>query len=79
MPSGCMEPLPTQLQLVMKVISRICANMHGTNDVTSENKQQLFPTTKKFWEECLAQQEEQQMRWPSGYLKQMAEWYPEDH
>ena len=70
MPSGYMEPLHTLLQLEMKVISHTCANMHGMNGVTSENKQQPFPTTKKFWEECLAQQEEQEMRWPSGYLKQ---------
>ena len=68
-----MEPLPTKLQLMMKVISQICANMHGMNGVTLENKQQPFPTTKKFWEECLGQQEEQEMRWPNGYLKQMAE------
>ena len=68
-----MEPLHTQLQLVMKVISQISANMDGLNDVTSEIKQQPFPTTKKFWEECLAQQEEQTMKWPSGCLKHMAE------
>ena len=69
MPSGYMEPLPTQLQLVMKVISQTCANMHGMNGDTLENKQQPFPTIKKFWEECLAEQEEQEMRWCSGYLK----------
>ena len=45
-----MEPLPTQLQLVMKVTFLICANMHGMNGVTSESKQQPFPTTKNFWE-----------------------------
>ena len=39
MPSGYMVPLPTQLQLAMKVISQICANMHGMNSVTLENKQ----------------------------------------
>ena len=68
-----MEPLPTQLQLVMKVIFQICANMHRMNGVISENKQQPFPTTKEFWEESLAQQEEQAMKWPNGYLKSMAE------
>ena len=62
MPSGYMEPLYTQLQHMMKVISQICANMHGMNGVTSEIKQQPFPTTKKFWEECLALQEEQEMK-----------------
>ena len=68
-----MEPLPTQLQLVMKMIFQICANMHGMNGVISENKQQPFPTTEKFWEEFLAQQEEQALKRPNGYLKQMAE------
>ena len=62
MPLGYMEPLPTQLQLVMKVIFQICANMHGMNGVTSENIQQPFPTTKKFWAECLAQEEDQAMK-----------------
>ena len=32
-----------------------------------------FPNNKKFWEESLAKQEEQAMKWPSGYLKQRAE------
>ena len=68
-----MEPLPTQLQLAIEGdISNFCANMNGMNGVTLENKQQPFPTIKKFWEECL-EQEEQEMKWPSGYLKQMAE------
>ena len=78
-PLGCMDPLSTQLQLVMKVIFQICANMHGMNGIASENKQQPFPTTKKFWAECLAQQEEHAMKWPNGYSKQMAELYPQDH
>ena len=46
--SGYMEPLSTQLQLVMKMIFQICVNMHGMNGVISENKQQSFPTTEKF-------------------------------
>ena len=79
MPLGYMDPPPTQLQLVMKVISQIYANMHGMNGVTSENKQQPFPTTKKFWAEFLAQQQEQAMKWPNGYSKQKAELYSEDH
>ena len=45
---GSMDPLPTQLQLVMKVISQIYLNMHGMNGVTSEKKQQSFPITE-FW------------------------------
>ena len=73
-----MDPLPTQLQLVMKVTFQICTNMHGLNGVTSEIKQQPLPTTRKFWAEYLAQQEEQAMKWPNGYSKQMAELYPED-
>ena len=64
---------PDTITLVMKVMSQVCANMHGMNSDTLENKQQPFPATKKFWEECLAHQEEQEMRWPSGYLKQIAE------
>ena len=72
MPLGYMEPLPTQLQLVMKVTFQICANMHGMNGVTSENKQQPFPTTKKFWAEFLAQQEEKAMKWPGQSFKKMA-------
>ena len=55
-----------------------CANVHGMNGVTLEIKQQPFPTTRKFWAEYLAQQEEQAMKWPNGYSKQMAELYPED-
>ena len=52
--------------------------MHSMNGVTSEIKQQPFPTTRKFWTGYLAQQEEQAMKWPNGYSKQMAELYPED-
>ena len=78
MPLGYTDPLPTQLELVMKVIFQIYANMHGMNGVTSDNKQQPFPITKKFWAECLTQQKEQAMKWPNGYSKQMAELYPED-
>ena len=60
-----MDPLLTHLPLVMKETSQICANMHGMNGVTSEIKQQHFPTTRKFWEEYLAQPEEQAMKWPN--------------
>ena len=56
---------PTHLPLVMKETFQICANMHGMNGVTSEIKQQPFPTTRKFWAEYLAQQEEQAMKWPN--------------
>ena len=58
---------PQQLQLVMKVTFQICANMHGMNGVSSEIKQQPFPTTRKIWAEYLAHQEEQVMKWPNGY------------
>ena len=78
MPLGSMDPLPTQLQLVMKVTFQICAIMHGMNGVTLEIKQQPFPTTTKFWVEYLAQQEEQAMKWHNGYSKSLAEEYPED-
>ena len=78
MPLGSMDPLPTQLQLVMKETSQICVNMHGMNGVTSEIKQQPFPATRKFWAEYLAQPEEQAMKWPNGYSRQMLELYPED-
>ena len=37
-----------------------------------------FPTTRKFWEEYLAQQEELAMNWPNGYSRQMAESLLED-
>ena len=70
---GSMDPLLTQLPLEMKETSPICANMHGMNGVTSEIKQQHFPTTRKFWEEYLVQPEEQAMKWPNGYSRQMAE------
>ena len=78
MPLDSMDPLPTHLPLVMKEIFQICANMHGMNGVTSEIKQQPFPTTRKFSAEYLAQQEEQAMKWPNGYSRQMEELYPED-
>ena len=78
MPLGSMDPLPTQLPLVMKVTFQICANVHGMTGVTLEIKQQPFPTTRKSWPEYLAQQEEQAMKWPNGYSKQMAELYSED-
>ena len=58
--------------------SQICANMCGMNGVTSEIKQQHFPTTRKFWAEYLAQPEEQAMKWPNGYSRQMAELSLED-
>ena len=61
-----MDPLLTHLPLVMKATSQTCANMHGMNGVTSEIQQQHFPTTRKFWEESLAQPEEQAMKWPNG-------------
>ena len=57
-----MDPLPIQLPLVMKVTFQISANMHGMNGVTSEIKQQPFPTTRKYWAEYLAHQEEQAMK-----------------
>ena len=75
---GSMDPLPTHLPLVMKETFQICVNMHGTNSVTSEIKHQLFPTTRKFWAEYLAQQEEQEMKWPNGYSREMRELYPEN-
>ena len=68
-----LDPLLTHLPLVMKATSQTCANMRGMNGVTSEIKQQYFPTTRKFWEESLAQPEEQAMKWPNGYSRQMAE------
>ena len=55
-------------------ISNLC--QHGMNGVTSEIKQQHFPTTRKFWAKYLAQPEEQAMRWPNGYSRH--ELYPED-
>ena len=63
----------SNLPLVMKETSQTCANMCGMNGVTSEIKQQHFPTTRKSWEEYLAQPEEQAMKWPNGYSRQMAE------
>ena len=63
---GFMDPLLTHLPLVMKETSQICAIMHGMNDVTSE------------MEEYLAQPEEQAMKWPNGYSRQMAELFLED-
>ena len=78
MPSGSMDPLSTNLPLVMKETFQICANMHGMNGVISEIKQQPYPTTRKSWAEYLAQQKEQAMKWPNGYSRQMAELYPED-
>ena len=73
-----MDPLLTHLPLVMKETSQTSVNMHGMNGVTSEVKQQPFPTTRKFWAEHLAQLEEQAMKWLNGYSRQMAELYPED-
>ena len=73
---GFMDPLLTRLPLVMKETSHTCANMRGMNGVTSEIKQQHFPT--KFWEEYLAQPEEQAMKWPNGYSSEMAESALED-
>ena len=75
---GSMDPLLTHLLLVMKETSQICANICGMNGVTSEIKQQHFPTTRKFWAEYLAQPEEQAMKWPNGYSRQMAELSLED-
>ena len=75
---GSMDPLLTHLPLVMKETFQICANMRGMNGVTSEIKQQHFPTTKKFWGEYLAQPEEHAMKWPNGYSRQMAELSLED-
>ena len=75
---GSMDPLLTHLQLVMKETSQTYANVHGMNGVTSEIKQQHFPTTRKFWEEYLAQPEEQAMKWPNGYSSQMEESSLED-
>ena len=57
----------------MKETSQTYANMLCMNGVTSEIKQQHFPTTRKFWGEYLAQPEEQAMKWPNGYSRQMAE------
>ena len=50
-----MDPLPTQLQLVMKVTFQICSYMHGMNGVTSEIKQ--HPSQQ--------QQSSVQRTWPS--------------
>ena len=75
---GSMDPLLTHLPLVMKETSQICDIMRGMNGVTSEIKQQHFPTTRKFWEEYLAQPEEQAMKWPNGCSRQMAESSLED-
>ena len=41
-------------------------------------KDEHFPTTRKFWEEYLAQPEEQAMKWANGYSRQMAESSLED-
>ena len=57
---------------------QICANIHGMNGVTSKIEQQLFPATRMFWAEYLAQQEEQPIKWPNGYSRQMVELYQED-
>ena len=59
---GSMDPLLAHLPLVIKETSQTCANMCGMNRVTSEIKQQYFPTTRKFWEEYLDQPEEQAMK-----------------
>ena len=75
---GSIDPLLRHFPLVIKEISQIWANMHGMNGVTSEIKQQPFPTTRKFWAEYLGQPEEQAMKWPNGYSMQMTESYPED-
>ena len=40
MHSSFMNPLPTQLPLVMKVTFQICVSMDGMNDVTSGIKLQ---------------------------------------
>ena len=46
-----------------------CVNMRGINGVTSEIKQQHFPTTRKFWKEYMSQPEEQATKWPNGYSR----------
>ena len=78
MHSSFMDPLPTQLPLVMKVTSQTCVSVDGMDGVTSGINQQHSPTTRKFWEEYLALPEELAMRWPNGYSRRMAELSLED-
>ena len=78
MHSSFMDPLPTQLRLVMKATFQTCVSMDGMNDVTSGIKLQHFPTTRKFWEEYLALPEELVMKWLNGYSSQMVELSLED-
>ena len=69
MHSSFMDPLPTQLPLVMKATSQTCVSVDGMNGVTSGIKLQHSPTTRKFWEEYLALPEELEMRWLNGYSR----------
>ena len=78
MHSSFMDPLPTQLPLLMKVTFQACVSMDGMNGVTLGIKLQHSPTTTKFWEEYLALPEELVMKWLNGYSRQMAELSLED-
>ena len=69
MHSSFMDPLPTQLPLVMKATFQICVSMDGMNGVTSGIKLQHSPTTRKYWEEYLAQPEELVMKRLNGYSR----------
>ena len=62
MHSSFMDPLPTQLPLVMKVTFQTCVSMDGMNGVTSGIKLQHSLTTRKFWAEYLALPEELVMK-----------------
>ena len=71
MHSSFMDPLHTQLPLVMKATFQTCVSMDGMNGVTSGIKLQNSPTTRMFWEEFLALPEELAMRWLNGYSRRM--------
>ena len=78
MHSSFMDPLLTQLPLVMKATFQTCVGMDGMNGVTSGIKLQHSPTTRKFWEEFMALPEELVMKWLNEYSRQMAELSLED-
>ena len=65
-------------QMSIQTDDPVLSRSYGMNGVTSEIKQQPFQTTRKFWAEYLAQPEEQAMKWPNGYSRQMAELYAKD-
>ena len=78
MHSSFMDPLPTQLPLVMKATFQTCVSMDGMNGVTSGIKLQHSPTTRKFWEEYLDLPEELVMKLLNGYSRRTAELSRED-